>query len=276
MIGSEPANESTTFAANRARGRIAVSVGAEGGHTRRHDVFEEGSLRVRFPHVRSGECEAVMVNTAGGIAGGDRFDLAFAVKEGARLAVTGAAAEKIYRSTGVDSEISLALNIAPGGRLRWLPQETILFDRARLARRIDVDIAADASLILVESIVFGRPAMDEIVTQGAMVDRWRLRRDGRLVFAETLRLDGAIAAKLQRPAIGAGARAFATVLIAPGTEDIATVVRACTFVGEVGVSAWEGIALIRFCAADFAMLRQDLLAALAALDREPLPRLWLN
>jgi urease accessory protein len=119
--------------------------------------------------------------------------------------------------------------------------------------------------------------MEETVVSGYLVDRWRVRRGGRLLFAETMRLDGNVAAKLARPAIAAGAVAVATVLIVPGTDDAVSAVRSLSdrFAGEVGISSWNGIAVARLCARDSAALRQDLSAVLAAL-KAPLPRLWLN
>ena len=130
-----------TFAANRATGHIALAVAAAGGVTRRARVHEDGSLRVRFPNAAGDALEAVIVNTGGGMTGGDRFSIDIEVGEGARLVAGTAAAEKIYRSTGPDAVMDVALSVAAGGRLAWLPQETILFDRARLSRRIDVDLA---------------------------------------------------------------------------------------------------------------------------------------
>jgi len=266
------------FNANRAIGRISLAVAAEAGRTRRTRVHEEGSLRVRFPNTDPGECEAVIVNTAGGIAGGDRFDLDVEVGAQARLSVSGAAAEKIYRTHGPDSEIAVRLDVGPGGVLHWLPQETILFDRTRVTRRIDVDLAQDASLVLAEAIVFGRSAMGEALNQGKMVDRWRVRRDGRLVFAETLDLQGAVAQQLSQKAVAGGAAAIATLLVIPGDDTVAAMVRALEdrFCGEVGVSAWNGIAVTRFCARDGAALRRDLVSVLGALGLGALPRLWSN
>jgi len=266
------------FNANRAIGRISLAVAAEAGRTRRTRVHEEGSLRVRFPNTDPGECEAVIVNTAGGIAGGDRFDLDVEVGAQARLSVSGAAAEKIYRTHGPDSEIAVRLDVGPGGVLHWLPQETILFDRTRVTRRIDVDLAQDASLVLAEAIVFGRSAMGEALNQGKMVDRWRVRRDGRLVFAETLDLQGAVAQQLSQKAVAGGAAAIATLLVIPGDDTVVAMVRALEdrFCGEVGVSAWNGIAVARFCARDGAALRRDLVSVLGALGLGALPRLWSN
>ena len=231
---------------------------------------------MRFPNAVTGECEAVIVNTAGGIAGGDRFHLDFELGEEARLVVSGAAAEKVYRSLGADAEIMLRLKVAPGATLRWLPQETILFDQARLNRRIDVDLQGDASIVLAEAVVFGRSAMGETVEQGKLVDRWRVCHDGRLIFAETLRLAGGIARKLAEPAVLKDSMALATILIVAGDEESATKLRAGPFTGEVGISAWNGIALARLCAPDGATLRRDLAQLLTTLDRGPLPRLWLN
>src|SRR6478672_13350550 len=126
------------FAANRSAGRIALAVAAQGGVTRRRQVYEDGPLRVRFPNSSGPALEAIIVNTAGGIAGGDRHDLDIDVSEGATLGVTTAAAEKVYRALGPGAEISVKLGVGGGARLSWLPQESILFDRARLNRRIEV------------------------------------------------------------------------------------------------------------------------------------------
>ena len=98
------------------------------------------------------------------------------VGEGARLVVGTAAAEKIYRSTGPDADMEVALAVRAGGQLAWLPQETILFDRARLSRRIEIDLAEGASLVMAEAVVFGRAAMGETMREGRFADRWRLRR----------------------------------------------------------------------------------------------------
>ena len=263
------------FAANRSMGRVALHVGAKRGVTRRIRVAEDGPLRVRFPGPDSANLEAMIVNTAGGVAGGDRHGLDIAASEGAHLVVTTAAAEKVYRSLGPDAEIDIRLRAAKGARLAWLPQETILFDRARLARRIEVDVAEGASLIMAEAVVFGRSAMGEMVDEGSLSERWRLRRDGGLVFAETVRLDGPISRRLGEPAVANGGVAIATVLAVPGDETAADRVRALSFCGEVGISVWNGLAVARLCAKDGAALRRDLAAVLTALGGE-LPRLWIN
>ena len=266
------------FAANRAFGRIALTVAASAGRSRPARVHESGSLRVRFPHREGMVLDAVIVNTGGGMTGGDRFDLDINVGAGADVSVTTAAAEKIYRSLGSDTTFDLNLTIGSGGRLARLPQETILFDRARLRRKIDVDLAPDASLLLAEATIFGRSAMGETVRSGSFFDRWRVRVGGSLVFADAIRLDGAIAQSLAVPAAAAGGAAVASVLKVPGTEECVAAVRAFQqdFAGEVGVSAWNGLVAVRCVAADGAVLRHDLAKVLAALGSGPLPRLWTN
>jgi urease accessory protein len=278
LFASAPAH-SEIFAGNRAVGRIVLSVAAAGDGTRRQRVHEAGALRVRFPNVTNkGTLDAVIINTAGGMAGGDRFDIDVAVKAGARLTVTTAAAEKIYRSLGPDTEIDVRLDVGPGAVLAWLPQETILFDQVRLRRAIEVDLASDASVLLAEGVVFGRSAMSETVLQGRFFDRWRVRVDGALVFAESLRLDGAIAQRLAQRAVAGESVAVASVLKVPANEKAIAAVRAMEkdFAGEVGISTWNGLTVARLVASDGAALHRDLVSVLTALSGMPLPRLWLN
>src|ERR1700728_5288988 len=227
---------SAIFAANRARGVVKFDVQEVEGVTRRRHLHESGSLRVRFPSPEAEGLSAVFVNTAGGVAGGDRFDIEIATGEGSRLAVTTAAAEKVYRAVGAPSQLNIALKVAADSHLAWLPQETILFDRAQVSRRIDIDLADSASLLLCEIVALGRAAVGERVLSGQFVDRWRLRRGGRLVFAETVRLDGDIGEKLDRPAVAKRGVAVGTALIVPGDEALVERIRGASesFGGEVG------------------------------------------
>lgn len=274
---SDVSATSLTFEANRARGAVRFDVHARDGVTRRGVLHESGSLRVRFPSPEAEGLSAVFVNTAGGVAGGDRFDVEIAASEGARLTLTTAAAEKVYRAPGPAAQLGISLKVGANAHLGWLPQETILFDRARVQRRFDIELDETASLLLCEIVVFGRAAMGERMEQGEFVDRWRVSRGGRLVFAETVRLDGAIGAKLARSAIARGGAAIGTALIVPGDEALVERLREAseTFAGEVGISAWNGFAMARFCAQDAAALRADMMAVLARTGAA-LPRLWLN
>ena len=262
-----------TFAANRAVGRIALAVENDGGRSRRVGLYEDGPLRARFP--RGPSLEAVIVNTAGGVAGGDRFAFDIEVGASAALTVTTAAAEKVYRALDDDATIDVKLRLRGGAALAWLPQETILFDNARLKRSIDIDAASDARLLVAEALVFGRTAMGEVVSQGRLIDRWRVRRAGELVFADTASLEGAIGAQLAQAAVAAGACAIGTVLAMPADAAALDRARALNFCGEVGISTWSGFSLARLVARSGEDLRRDLALLLPALGGR-LPRLWLN
>lgn len=274
---SDVSVKSGVFEANRARGAVRFEVHAREGVTRRGTLHESGSLRVRFPSPEGEGLSGVFVNTAGGIAGGDCFDVEISAADDSRLTLTTAAAEKAYRATGPAAQLNIALKVAAGAHLSWMPQETILFDRARVQRRFEIDLDETASLLLCEIVVFGRTAMGERMEQGEFVDRWRLRRGGKLIFAETVRLDGNIGAKLARSAVAKGGAAIGTALIVPGDEALVERLRAAaeSFSGEVGISAWNGFAMARFCAQDAAHLRADMMAVLARTGTA-LPRLWLN
>jgi urease accessory protein len=278
MRADPAAAASEIFEANRARGAVRFDVHLQDGVTRRRSLYESGSLRVRFPSPEDHGLSAMFVNTAGGIAGGDHFAIEIAAGEGTRLTLTTAAAEKVYRTPGKPAALDISLKVAAGAHLSWLPQETILFDRAGIARRIDIDLDETASLLLCEIVVFGRTAMGEQMREGSFVDRWRVRRGGRLVFAETVRLAGDIGGKLAQGAIARGGAAIGTALIVPGDAALVERIRdaAPSFAGEAGLSAWNGFAMARFCAQDAARLRADMMAVLGLASEVPLPRLWLN
>jgi urease accessory protein len=262
----------------RARGQIALDVECTSGVTRRRRVHESGSLRVRFPGAPSRELEAVLVNTGGGMTGGDVFNIGVSVGEQAQLLVTTTAAEKIYRSLGPPVTMDIRISVAAGATATWLPQETILFDKASLHRRIAVDLADDARLVMVEPLIFGRTGMGETVSRGVLHDHWRIRRNGKLLYAEGTQLDGAVSHELGEAAIANGGVAIATALVAPADETLVDAIHELqsNFHGEVGASAWNGRAVLRFCARDGAALRRDLACALRIIRAAPLPRLWIN
>ena len=276
MLASD--ERAQTFAANRATGHIALAVAAAGGVTRRARVHEDGSLRVRFPNAAGDALEAVIVNTGGGMAGGDRFSIDI---DGRRRRARSSPAPRrrrrsIARPGPTPSMDVRACRSAAGARLAWLPQETILFDRARLSRRIDVDLAEGASLLMAEAVVFGRAAMGEAMQAGHWSDRWRVRRGGTAAVCRkrAARRRHCRQAARRAPSPMAASRS-PPCLIAPGDEATLAAVRALEFNGEVGISAWNGIAVARLCAR-----RHDACAAtwsrvLAALGT-PLPRLWLH
>jgi urease accessory protein len=260
----------------RASGGVRVRFGASDGRTQALERAESGGYRVRFPRTREA-CAAVLINTGGGMAGGDQMRMEIALDAGAAAVVATQAAEKIYRSQGALTGIGIDLKLAEASRLDWLPQEMILFCGSRWSRKLNADIAADASLTIAESIVFGRLAMNEVVDRGFCHDRWRIRRDGKLIFAEDMRLDGNPAGLLAVKASGNGARALATILhVAPEAEQRLGEARdllanaSC----ECGASAWSGMLLVRLLSRDPQALRADLVRFLQGFRHAPMPRSW--
>ncbi|WP_114942852.1 urease accessory protein UreD [Microvirga calopogonii] len=264
----------------RAVGRVAFSAAGLDGRTRPMQIEESGSMRIRLPNAQGCGLDAVLVNTAGGIACGDRFSVRIDSRSGAVVTVATPAAEKVYRSDGPVAELSVDLKVAADSRLDWLPQETLLFDRSRLRRNLAADMAESASLTLFEAVVFGREARAESIVDGLFEDRWRIRRGGRLVYADTLRLDGPIGDLLQKPAVGKGARAFATLVhVAPDAEARLNAVREHLSAGngcDAAASAWNGLLAVRFCAMKVEALRAAAIPFLLAFRGEPLPRVWLS
>lgn len=262
----------------RAAGGVRLRFERHAGRTFRMQVAESGGYRARFPNTFEPSCEAVLINTGGGMAGGDRMRVEIALGPGAEATVTTQAAEKIYRSQGPATAIDTSLTLESGASLAWIPQESILFSQARLHRSLSIDLAPDARLVACESVFFGRSAMGESLGQGALHDRWRLRRGGRLVFAEDLRLEGALNALLARPAIGAGAQAAATLLVVGpdlgGQCELARALLAQEEAVEGGAGILSDLLVIRLVSGRAEALRRVLVMLLSQVTGRALPRTW--
>ena len=263
----------------RAHGRAELGLLGGPNGTRIAHLFQSAPLRLLFPDSDPGDPKlAALVNVAGGLAGGDRLEVALRLGEGARLTATTPAAEKVYRSLGPATEIASTLDLGPGSLGEWLPQETILFDGARLARRLDVTLAPGARLLAAEMLVLGRAARGETLRHGALQDRWRIRRDGRLLWADTLRLADPPAATIAGRFTLGGAGALATLLlVAP--EAAALRERARDLAGGGAGLVAPGLLVARW-AGEAGAVRAGLGAAIAALRADAfglpahLPRLW--
>jgi len=261
----------------RSQGTLDLSFRQRENRTTIDRSYQAGCLRMR--QVADGEdaC-AVLINTAGGVADGDRLDQRIAWEEGAVATVTTQAAEKIYRALSAGCAISTRLTVARGARAEWLPQETILFDRARLRRDAQIVLAEDVTFLGLEAVVLGRAAMGETVTSGSLRDRMRIWRNGRLIYADTLALDGDIAALMDKAPIGNGARAMA-VIVHASTEASALrdPVREAleNAAGLAAASSWNDLLAVRLLAPDSEVLRRDIGLTLSVLRQgRPLPRVW--
>jgi urease accessory protein len=266
----------------RATGGLDLRFRRRGARSVLADLRQSGCLKARFPHGADADwADAVMLNIGGGVAAGDRLDIAVGLDAGAHLTLAAQAAERFYRALpgAAPSVVRSVVDVAAGASMEWLPQETILFDRSAVDRRLDVSLAADARFLGVESLVFGRKAMGETVRTARLRDLIRIRRDGRLLLHDAVRLDGEVSSVLAHRATGNGARAVATlVLVDREAEALCETLRAALAVlpVEAGVSAWDGLLLSRIVAADGTCLRAAVVAGLAVLRGErALPRVWM-
>ncbi len=198
---------------SRARGQLRLSLKRRGAQTVLDDFYQQGCLKARLPFVEPGEmCEAVLINTSGGLTDGDKLKQTFTWGDNTTARLTAQAAERIYRSRLDDAHINTQLTIGKQAHAQWLPQETILFNGGRLRRANIINMAKGSSLIATESLVFGRTAMQEEVVEGAIFESWRIHYQGALVFADGFHLHGHIKQQLAHPAIANGAKAMATLL----------------------------------------------------------------
>lgn len=261
----------------RAVGQALIRAKARDGQSVLADLKTQGCLKTLFPHGARDRLTGVFLNTAGGITGGDHLQFHAGAREGAHLCLTTQAAERIYRAQpGQIGRVENRLTIDSGARLDWLPQETILFDHGALDRSLHVDMATDARLLAVESLVLGRSAMGESLTTTHLADRIRIRRGGDLVFADTLRLTTDTLPRLTAPAMLGDNRALASVIFAaPEAEAHLPALRAL-MPATGGVSLIRpGVIFARILAQDSFLLRQTLFPVLTHLNGAPLPRTWM-
>ena len=274
----------------RAFGRLRVSFQRREALTALAVLRQEGCLKARHPRLEPGAiAETVLLNTSGGITGGDDLSVDIHAGAGTRLVVTTQAAERLYRATpgSLPATIRTNLTAKAEATLEWLPQETILFDACRADRTLSVDLAPSARFLGVESLLFGRQASGETIRTAWLMDRIRIRQGGTLLLHDATRIAGDASALMARAGTFADARAMATIVsVGPEAEATVPALRAALGDGtlpagpleapvQFGVSAWNGLVLARLLVADGARLRRAVMTALSILRRDaPLPRVW--
>lgn len=262
----------------RARGSLLLAFKRRGPQTVLDTLRQEGCLKARFPYTLPPEWPgAVTLNTAGGVAGGDTLATTITAGPGTSATIATQSAERLYRALpGQIATIATSLHIENGAALEYLPQETILFDRCALHRHTAIHLAPGASYLGVESLVFGRTAMNEQVHEAILHDRITLHVGGRLVLHDAIRLHGAVAARLARPAIARGNRAVATLIhAAPEAPALLDTLRDALAPFDAGASALDGLLLARITAPTGAALRTAVVAGLNSLRAgRTLPRVW--
>jgi len=266
------------------RGRLSLAYGcADDGQTRLAHLEQVAPLRALFPLTAPGDiAQAAIITTSGGVVGGDRLDLTMVTHAHAQVQYVAQAAEKIYRSAGPDSHICVDLQAGPDSWLEYLPQETILFQGARLRRRTRLFWGPQARILAGEMLVFGRTAMGERFTRGLLHEEWQIWRENQLIWADRMRLQDDIAALLDAPAGGHGAQALATLVLAcpSPSKHLPAVRQLLEDQPHAAAGVVNEVLLIRWLAKDVPLLRQSfatlwchLRAAEAGLPAQ-LPRLW--
>ncbi|WP_353939190.1 urease accessory protein UreD [uncultured Agrobacterium sp.] len=259
----------------RARGRGRIVTKELNGRSRLDELFQEGCAKIRLPETFSNEMEAILINSSGGLTGGDEVEWQAVAAANTSLVVTTQACEKVYKASAGTAAVTVRVTAHENARLHWLPQETILFDRASLTRRLEADLHATSEFLAVEAVLLGRQAMGEAMEEGLFRDRWRIRHGGKLIHAEELFLDGRIADLTRHSSVLNGRVAFATLLyIGSLAEALLPKIRAIA--GESGgASEWQGKLVIRLSAADGFSLRKMLFPIISLLrNGASVPKVW--
>lgn len=260
--------------APRSVGALRLSTKCRDGVSGVDRFRTSGATKVAFPR-RADAVEGIVLNTSGGLTGGDRFESTATAGPGSRLVLTTQAAERAYRSDSGAARVSTSLTAAEGSVLHWLPQELIVFDGADLDRRLRIDLETGSEAVVVEPVVFGRRAMGEIRVSGRFRDRIVLRLDGAPIYWDRIDLHGDITARLDRPAIAGGMTALASALYhGPRAEALLPLVRrALPEAGGASLVAPD-LMTIRLLAADSFLLRRTLVPILECLTGSALPKSW--
>lgn len=279
MPGTLLADQLEVLPSSRSEGSVSLSFKAREGSTYLATNFQSGCLRARSPRrVEGREHSVILLNTAGGLAEGDRLSQHIRWTEGASANVTTQAAEKVYRALAEGCRIETRLVVGQGASAEWLPQETILFDQAILRRDCCVTLEGNARFLGVEAVILGRIAMGETVRSGLLRDCLRIYRNGQLIYADASELKGDIHGQVRRAAIGNKAQALALmVLVTEKAESMLAQVRHVLepLTGSAAASAWDGLLTVRLLSSDGAELRRNVTAVLSVMRGGlQLPRSW--
>jgi urease accessory protein len=270
-------DQSAQATMQRSHGKAMVSFALRGDQIRLRDLAQSGSAKAMLPRVWGAVPEVVFLNTSGGLTGGDHLSYQMDIGAGARITATTQTAERAYASTGLPAEVVVRATVGQGGRLDWLPQETLIYEDSNLHRRSEIDLAEGASCLLAEVVILGRHAMGERPKRARLTDHRMIRRMGRPVWSESLQLNPQILSRATDPALLGDARAFAIIaLVADGAQDHLARIRAVLDepACRAAASGWDGRLLIRIMAADGWPLRRQIARVLTALRDAPLPRVW--
>ncbi|MEM9225407.1 MAG: urease accessory protein UreD, partial [Pseudomonadota bacterium] len=169
FVGSEQVR--VTAAPQRTTGVCRLSIRGDGSQNALGRLYQEGAYKVRLPRKAPGDAlEAVLINTSGGLTGGDKMALTLDIGDQASAVITTQACEKFYKSTGAPVSVSSDVTVGENAVLHWLPQESILFDRAHVQRDLIIKLAPSARLVALEAVLLGRKWKNETFEIGQFTD----------------------------------------------------------------------------------------------------------
>lgn len=276
---SNPEKLTALPASQRAFGSASVAFKSVDSKTKLDRLYQTGCAKIRLPKSYDQFSEAVLINTSGGITGGDRIEWNITLGENTNGVITTQASERAYKATSGVAKVETRIDVAAGSTCHWLPQETILFDQSALSRSLEINLAEDAKLIALEAVMLGRAAMGESLENCLFKDRWRIRKSGKLIFADDIKLDGVIADIERSTALLNSNKCFAT-LIYVGNDDeeqlneLVRQLRENASSGQMAFSAFGGKMIARFVAQDTYELRKTLIPVLKQLRAADVPKVW--
>ena len=256
----------------RARGALHLTAA---GQSKIKNLFQQGSTRALFPR-RANGLECIIINTSGGLTGGDEFSNSIKCEDHSHLTISTQGCERIYKSgDGTAAVVENKVIVKNASRVNWLPQETIIFDQGRINRQLKVELSSEAEALIVEPVIFGRLAMGETNISGHFEDKVEIHVDGKIAFLDKTRLTGDISKTLKRPAVLNGSSATAVLIFKSKTAK-----SFLNFLREQS-NAQSGASLIskdflvaRFIAPTGYELRQMLVPIITEITDKNLPKTW--
>lgn len=169
------------FARDAATGRTVLSASVQ-----------EPPLRVvRAFALDDGSALAHLHNVSGGLLGGDRLSLAVNAGAGTSVQLTTTGATRIYRARK-NAPFTMQTNeirVGENALIEYVPDAIIPFAGARFAQRTRIDLGPGAGLFWWEVIAPGREASGEVFAYEHIEMRTDVTANGRLIAAESIRLD---------------------------------------------------------------------------------------
>lgn len=285
----QPAFHSVANTAHRPlQANLSLGFTRDGEVTRLDERSHFGPLLVQKPFYPEGKevCHVVIVHPPGGIVGGDELTISARVSASANAQITTPGASKWYKANGHTSHQKIRINVSKGGSLEWVPQETIFYNHANVEIDHQVSLEEDAVYVGCEVLCFGRTASGETFNSGQIKQRTGIRRNGKMIWLEQIRLLGESSAMSGSLAL-AGNTVCATLIltgkaIPQPLIDLAReeAVKITHGVGQIGISQLKSIVVARYLGHSSEVARHVMLRVWALFRPEILgraemvPRMW--